>query len=220
MASDGQPEDAGASPQPADPLALPSDFVTLSPKQRREIVWDLAQTRSRSGDSLAETIGHPNQDGEPAAIPALTVALEADPDRLVKRHAAFGLARIPDEAVVEPLIGALALADRATKGHAILALGRLRARAAVPELVPLLGDRHARMLVANALVAIGDERVCAPLRRAATLPLSCSVDITSAGASRALESSTRTGPRPGPATISIPRRCSKPVEEAPYPRNG
>ena len=168
MASDGQPEDAAASPQPADSFALPSNFVTLVPKQRREIVWELAQARSRSGDSPAETIRHSDQDGEPAAIPALTVALETDPDRLVKRHAAFGLARIPDKAVVDPLIGALALADRATKGHAILALGRLRAREAVPDLVPLLGDRYARMLVANALVVIGDERGLAPLRQAAT----------------------------------------------------
>ncbi len=168
MASDGQPEQAAASPQPADPFALPSDFVALEPKERREIVWELAQARSRSRDSLAETIRHSNQDGEPAAIGALTVALEADPDRLVKRHAAYGLARIPDEAVVGPLIGALPLRDRATKGHAILALGRLRAREAVPDLVPLLDDRYARMLVANALVAIGDERGLAPLRQAAT----------------------------------------------------
>lgn len=167
MASDGQPEDAVASPQAADPFALPGDFLALARKQRREIVWELAQARSRSRDSLAETIRHSNQDGEPAVIPALTTALEVDPDRLVKRHAAFGLGRIPDKAVAGPLIGALPLADRATKGHAILALGRLRVREAVPELVPLLHDRYARMLVANALVAIGDERGLNPLREAA-----------------------------------------------------
>ena len=148
-------------------FALPPDFFTLPPKQRREIVWSLAKARSNSRDSLAETIQHSNEDGEPAAIGALTVALEADPDRLVKRHAAYGLACIPDEAVAGPLIGALPLPDRATKGHAILALGRRRVREAVPDLVPLLHDRYARMLAANALVAIGDERGLEPLRQAA-----------------------------------------------------
>ena len=148
-------------------FGLPPDFVTLPPKQRREIVWSLAKARSNSRDSLAETGQHSNEDGEPAAIEALTVALEADPDRLVKRHAAYGLACIPDEAVAGPLIGALPLPDRATKGHAILALGRLRVREAVPDLVPLLHDRYARMLAANALVAIGDERGLEPLRQAA-----------------------------------------------------
>jgi HEAT repeat protein len=141
--------------------------MTLPSKQRREIVWNLAQARSRRRDSLAETIRHSHDDGEPAAAPALTVALEDDPDRLVKRHAAFGLACIRDRAVVSPLRGALPLDDRATKGHAIVALGRLGAREAVPDLVPLLDDPYARMLVADALVAIGDERGLAPLRQAA-----------------------------------------------------
>ena len=154
--------------EPPDSFDLPRDFIQLAPKQRREIVWSLAQARSRSRDSLAETVRHSNEDGEPAAMGALTVALEVDPDRLVKRHAAYGLSRIPDEAVAGPLIGALPLPDRATKGHAILALGRLRAHEAVPDLVPLLQDRYARMLVANALVAIGDERGLEPLRQAAT----------------------------------------------------
>jgi HEAT repeat protein len=166
--TDGDPEQAVAPRQPAEPFALPSDFTALAPKERREIVWELAQARSGSRDSLRETIAHSSQDGDPAAIPTLAMALEADPDRLVKRHAAFGLGRIADEAVVAPLIGALGLPDRATKGHAILALGRLKAREAVPELVPLLDDSYARMLVANALVAIGDERGLAPLRQAAT----------------------------------------------------
>ncbi len=95
------------------------------------------------------------------------MALEDDPDTLVKRHAAYGLACLPDPAVVPALRGALPLADRATKGHAILALGRLRAREAVPDLVRLLDDRYALMLVADALVEIGDEHALAPLKRAA-----------------------------------------------------
>ncbi|HWX96353.1 MAG TPA: HEAT repeat domain-containing protein [Solirubrobacteraceae bacterium] len=167
MASDKEPELSSAQPEGAGAFALPRDFLTLPPKERREIVWSMARTRSRRRESLAETIQHANEDGEPAVIPALTVALEVDPDTLVKRHAAYGLACIPDQAVVPALRGALPSADRATKGHAILALGRLRAREAVPDLVLLLDDRYARMLVADALVEISDECALAPLRRAA-----------------------------------------------------
>jgi HEAT repeat protein len=167
VASDKEPELSSAQPEGAGAFALPRDFLTLPPKERREIVWSMARTRSRRRESLAETIQHANEDGEPAVIPALTVALEVDPDTLVKRHAAYGLACIPDQAVVPALRGALPSADRATKGHAILALGRLRAREAVPDLVLLLDDRYARMLVADALVEISDECALAPLRRAA-----------------------------------------------------
>ena len=137
------------------------------------------------------------------------MALEVDPDRLVKRHAAYGLSRIPDEAVAGPLIGALPLPDRATKGHAILALGRLRAREAVPDLVPLLDDRYARMLVANALVAIGDERGLAPLRQAATCrsPVRRHISGGASGRSRPRSDSTLRashGEHP-------PRRSRRPV---------
>ena len=167
VAPGGEPEQTSAQPQRARSFALPREFHTLPPKERREIVWSLALTRSRSRDSLAETVRHSNEDGEPAVIPALTVALEVDPDKLVKRHAAYGLACIADQAVVPALRGALPAADRATKGHAILALGRLRVRDAVPDLARLLDDPYARMLVADALVEIGDERGLAPLRGAA-----------------------------------------------------
>jgi HEAT repeat protein len=167
VASDGEPEQTSGQAERDGSFALPSEFLTLPPKERREIVWSLALTRSRRRDSLAETVRHSNEDGEPAVIPALTVALEVDPDKLVKRHAAYGLACIPDQAVVPALRGALPAADRATKGHAILALGRLRVRDAVPNLVRLLDDPYARMLVADALVEIGDERALAPLRKAA-----------------------------------------------------
>jgi len=163
----GESEHDPAPAERSGSFALPLDYFTLPPKERREVVWGLTQARSRSRDSLAETIRHSRDDGEPAVIPALTVALEVDPDRLVKRHAAYGLSYIPDRAVAPPLLGALPLADRATKGHAIMGLGRLRIREAVPDLVPLLNDRYARMLVADALVAIGDERGLAPLREAA-----------------------------------------------------
>ena len=166
VASDTEPEPTASQPKRGDPFALPPDFLTLAPKERREITWRLARTR-RHRESVAEAIRHASEDGEPAVIPALTVALEADPDTLVKRHAAYGLACIADQAVVPPLRGALPSADRATKGHAILALGRLHVRDAVPDLARLLDDRYARMLVADALAEIGDERALAPLSRAA-----------------------------------------------------
>ena len=165
--TEGPPEQTTAQPERADSFALPHDFLTLPPKGRREIVWSLARTRSRHRESLAESIRHAHEDGEPAVIPALTVALEVDPDALVKRHAAYGLACISDQAVVPALRGALSSSDRATKGHAIIALGRLRARDAVPDLARLLDDRYARMLVADALVEIGDESALVPLSRAA-----------------------------------------------------
>jgi HEAT repeat protein len=168
VAADSEPEQTSAQLERAGSFALPSDFLTLPPKERREIVWSLARTRSHRRESLAETIRHANEDGETAVVPALTVALEVDPDTLVKRHAAYGLACIPDQAVVPALRGALPSADRATKGHAILALGRLRVREAVPDLLLLLDDRYARMLVADALVEIADEHALTPLRHAAS----------------------------------------------------
>jgi len=167
MASASEPEQAPADPAGAPSLALPPDFITRTPKQRREVVWALAQARSRTRESLVETIRHSGEDGEPGVVAALTTALEADPDKLVKRHAAYGLASVPDQAVVPPLRGALALPDRATKGHAILGLGRRRAREAVPDLAALLDDRYASLMAADALVAIGDEGGLAPLRQAA-----------------------------------------------------
>ena len=167
MASETEPEETQEQAGRAGSLTLPPDYMTLAPKERREIVWKLALKRSRHRESLDETIRHAGKDGEPAVIPALLVALEADPDTLVKRHAAYGLASIPDQAIAPALRGALPSADRATKGHAIVGLGRLRARDAVPDLARLLDDRYARMLVADALVEIRDEHALAPLRAAA-----------------------------------------------------
>jgi HEAT repeat protein len=125
-------------PDPA--FALPDDFPTVPARERREIVWRLVQMRSRHRDSTAEAIAHAYEDGEPRVIPALIAALDSDPDKNVKRHAAYGLSCIPDRAVVPALRRALGLTDRATKGHAILGLGRLGAREAVSDLVALLHD--------------------------------------------------------------------------------
>ena len=65
------------------------------------------------------------------------------------------------------LLSALTFSDRATKGHAILALGRLQVREAVPALVPMLDDSYGRILAADALVEIADERALEPLTEAA-----------------------------------------------------
>lgn len=148
------------------PPELPPDFPTLTPPDRREIVNDLARPRSARA-STRERIVHTFEDGDRDHQPALTLVLELDPDRLVKRSAAFGLACIPDRVVVPGLRFALSLPDRATRGHAILALGRLRAREAVPDLAQLLDDSYGRMPAADALVAIGDESALPYMRRAA-----------------------------------------------------
>lgn len=167
MATDSE-SDAPTQPEADGALTLPPDFPNLPVRERREIVWKLTQRRSRHRESTAEAIIHAHEDGEPAVVPALTVALEVDPDTQVKRHAAYGLACIPDRAVVPVLRGALASTDRATKGHAVIAMGRLRAREAVPDLAGLLDDTYARFLAADALVEIADERALAALRQAAS----------------------------------------------------
>jgi HEAT repeat protein len=167
VATDRESE-ASTQPESGVSLTLPHDFLRLPVRERREIVWSLASRRSRHRESTAEAVMHAYEDGEPAVVPALTVALEVDPDTHVKRHAAFGLGCIPEQAVVPVLRGALASKDRATKGHAILALGRLRAREALPDLAVLLDDTYARFLAADALVAIADEQALAALRQAAS----------------------------------------------------
>ena len=167
MASASEPEQPPADPESSASFGLPPDFITRTPKQRREVVWALAQVRSRTRDPQAEAVRRSGVDGEPGVVPALTVALETDPDKLVKRHAAYGLASVADPAIIPPLRGALALPDRATKGHAILGLGRRRAREAVPDLVALLDDHYASLMAADALVAIGDERGLPAIRGAA-----------------------------------------------------
>ncbi len=161
--SAGQPDSGDARA-----LALPDDFPSLPVRERREIVWRLAQRRSQRRESTAEAIIHAHEDGEPGVIPALTEALAHDPDAHVKRHAAYGLACIADQAVIQPLRGALTAPDRPTKGHAIGALGRLRAHDAVADLAALLDDGYARIAAADSLVAIADERALPALRQAAS----------------------------------------------------
>jgi HEAT repeat protein len=143
-------------------------------RERRDAVRRLARTRSRHRDSARERIAHIHEDGDPAVIPALAMALELDPDPEVKRGAAYGLACIPDEGVVAPLLSALASPDRATVLHAVFAFGRMRTRAAVPGLVLLLRQRPLAVSAADALVEIGSEDALVPLRSASTDgPLSC-----------------------------------------------
>jgi HEAT repeat protein len=166
LASRDQSE-SSTTPEPDGAFALPHEFPTLPARERREIVWRLAQLRLRHRDSAAEAIAHAYEDGEPRVIPALTAALDSDPDKNVKRHAAYGLSCIADRAVAPALRRALGLTDRATKGHAALGLGRLGAREAVSDLASLLDDAYSRMRAADALVAISDEQALGPLRQAA-----------------------------------------------------
>lgn len=148
------------------PPDLPPDFPTLAPRDRREIIKDLANPRSDRATTRARIV-HMHEDGDRDREPALTLVLKLDPDRLVKRSATFGLACIPHPAVVPGLRYALGLPDRATKGHAIFALERLRVREAVPDLVALLDNSYGSLLAADALVAIGDENALPQMRRAA-----------------------------------------------------
>jgi len=159
-----------SEPTPAGDVAsfaLPADYLMLPAGERRAVVESLTERRTVRRDSLREVIAHHYEDGDPAVIGGLSIALELDPDRRVKRAAAAGLACIPDKAVIPALRGALSAKDRATKGHAIFALGRLGAREAVPDLVRLLDDSYSRTAVADALVAIEDEDALRALRRAA-----------------------------------------------------
>jgi HEAT repeat protein len=146
---------------------LPAGFFALPYRERRAVVSRIAYRRSIRRTSTREVIAHTYTDGDPSAVGPLAVALELDPDVVVKRSAAFGLSCIPLKTVVPALRGALTSKDRATKGHAIHALGRLRAREAVPDLVLLLDDWYAGLTAADALVSIEDEHALEPMRRAA-----------------------------------------------------
>jgi HEAT repeat protein len=167
MDYEGQPEAIPSAQDGASAMRLPRDFFTLPARERRELVWGFTQRRSHRRPSTREAIAHMHEDGDPAAVGALSTALELDPDTLVKRHAAFGLSCIPDQTVVPALLSALTFPDRATKGHAILALGALHVREAVPALLRMLDDSYGRIPAADALVAIADERALEPLRDAA-----------------------------------------------------
>jgi len=104
---------------------------------------------------------------DPAIVPILAPLLETDPDRAVRRTAAYGLRRTRDQGAVQPLLRALTDADKATRIHAAMGLGDLHARTAVEPLSHLLHDPGCARAAATALVEIGDERALPALRRAA-----------------------------------------------------
>lgn len=105
---------------------------------------------------------------DPSVVPILGPLLEKDPDRAVRRTAAYGLRRTGDQGAVQPLIYALSDMDKATRIHAVMGLGDLKSRAAVEPLLKLLSDPSCAGSVATALAAIGDERALNPLRNAAS----------------------------------------------------
>jgi HEAT repeat protein len=105
---------------------------------------------------------------DPAIIPILAPILESDPERSVRRAAAYGLRRTGDESAEKSLLRALSDEDKATRIHAAMGLGDLRSRAAVDPLSRILDDRSCAEAAASALVEIGDERALTSLEAAAS----------------------------------------------------
>jgi HEAT repeat protein len=134
-----------------------------SRRLRRHAVVYIASTKPGGGKA---DIGVGSTD--PAIIPLLAPLLEEDPDRSVRRTAAYGLRRTGDRSAIQPLIRALSDSDKATRIHAALGLGDLQAREAIEPLSELLDDRGCAEPAARALVEIGDERALEPLKRAAS----------------------------------------------------
>jgi hypothetical protein len=146
---------------------LPLDFFREPKRARVKIVERLVRRSPAATTTTSEFIRTWLDGGDPAVVPALTLVVEQDPDVAVKRSAFSGLARIADQAAIPGLLPGLRSPDRATRAHAIKGLEKLRARAAVLDLVTLLGDWYGGILAAEALVAIRDERAVEPLRLAA-----------------------------------------------------
>jgi hypothetical protein len=156
-------ENADAQTSPS--AALPDGFFSEPPAERDRFVLSLVkrQTDGARGFRAAFREGH----GDPAALPALRVIAELDPDEAVKRSALFGLSRIDDPSSIPTLRAALTAPDRASRAHAINGLGRLRAREAVPDLIHTLRhDRYGRAIAAQALATIGDPEAGDALRSA------------------------------------------------------
>lgn len=92
---------------------------------RRRAVTYIASTKPGGGKA---STGFGATD--PAIVPILAPLLENDPDRAVRRAAAYGLRRTGDQSAAQPLLHALADTDKATRIHAAMGLGDLRSRAA------------------------------------------------------------------------------------------
>jgi HEAT repeat protein len=163
MTSDDGSADNRTSLSPAQ---LSAEFFAGPPAVRRREVSRLANRRVDDAHGL-DAVRDMLDGGDPGVIAALVWVVGHDDDAGVVRSALFGLSRMSDYAAVPGLLLGLDSTDRASRMHAVKGLGKLRARAAVPDLIPLLDDSYLRMNVAEALVAIRDDRAVEPLRLAA-----------------------------------------------------
>jgi HEAT repeat protein len=130
---------------------------------RRHAVTYIASTKPGGGKA---STGFGTTD--PAIVPILAPLLEGDPDRSVRRTAAYGLRRTGDQSAAQPLLYALSDIDKATRIHAAMGLGDLGSRAAVEPLSELLDDRACAGTAARALVEIGNEHALVALKTAAS----------------------------------------------------
>jgi HEAT repeat protein len=165
------------------------DDPKSSRRLRRRATTYLASTRPGGGKASTGT-----GSTDPAIVPILAPLLENDPDRAVRRAAAYGLRRTADRGAVQSLLRALTDADKATRIHAIMGLGELQSREAVEPLLEILDDPSSAGSAAKALVDIGDERALDPLRNAATSAKSARTQRTLRQAAAELE--TRVGHQP------------------------
>jgi HEAT repeats len=151
-----------AAPKPVNRLTadLPADYSELPKRKRHDYIMGLV-IRALPGRGALD--GTNNDPGDPSFVGAFLSVLRVEPDTANRRLAVYALSRLPDEAIMEPLLEAAGSTDTATKVHAIKGLARLRARAAVPRLIELLADRSVRLQAAQALVTIRDERALEPL---------------------------------------------------------
>ena len=99
-----------------------------------------------------------------AAVPALLEAL-GDPDANVRFHAIESLGRLRSAAAVQPLLDIVESRDFFLAFAAIDALARIDDPGIAPRLVPLLADATLRAPIIDALGALGEDDVVAPLVR-------------------------------------------------------
>ncbi|HEX6291238.1 MAG TPA: HEAT repeat domain-containing protein [Herpetosiphonaceae bacterium] len=99
---------------------------------------------------------------DPRAAAALIAALD-DPDQNVRFHAIEALGKLRAAAAIEPLLSIAVSGDFFLAFAAIDALRAIGDARVAPGLVPLLADDMLRDTAAEALGALGDEEVIAPL---------------------------------------------------------
>jgi HEAT repeat protein len=117
------------------------------------VAWSFAEALERlQGDDLSEryyAAWYLGTLGDPAALPALLVALEDEADRTalggypLRRNAAKALGAIGDPAAVPGLVNALECTDYYVREEAAYALAQIGDGAAIPGIVALFRDPEA-----------------------------------------------------------------------------